>query len=70
MHSDTTASQGWGMLAVLYAIPYAITGLVFSVKNTARVKIQADELMKLHELKEKGVITESEFNKKKNDFLS
>ncbi|HEV7164695.1 MAG TPA: SHOCT domain-containing protein [Gammaproteobacteria bacterium] len=26
--------------------------------------------MKLHELKEKGVITESEFNKKKNDFLS
>ena len=29
-----------------------------------------NDLEKLHELKEKGIITESEFNQKKNEFLS
>lgn len=66
--SNLEASAGWGMLGLLYAIPYSIVGTVKSIKKSSTIR--GDELMQLHELKEKGIISEIEFNAKKTQFLS
>ncbi|NCC98712.1 MAG: SHOCT domain-containing protein [Bacteroidia bacterium] len=59
-------AAGWGMLGMLYAIPYSIVGLIMSNK-TEKSTIQ--QLIELSELKEKGILSEDEFNAKKNDLL-
>jgi hypothetical protein len=66
-NSDLGASAGWGMLGLLYAIPYSIVGLV---KTKPSSRISSEELIHLHELKEKQILSESEFNAKKSQFLS
>jgi len=63
------ASAGWGMFGILYAIPYAIAVLTQSSKIKNLSRTHAEELIKLHELKEKGVITEEEFEDKKSQYL-
>lgn len=65
--SDLEAAAGWGLLGMLYAIPLSIVGLINSNKKQNNSSYQ--ELLKLNELKEKGIISESEFNSKKNDLL-
>lgn len=65
--SDLEAAAGWGLLGMLYAVPLSIVGLVNSNKKQSNNSYQ--ELLKLNELKEKGIISESEFNSKKNDLL-
>lgn len=65
--SDLEAASGWGLLGMLYAIPLSIVGLINSNKKQNNNSYQ--ELLKLNELKEKGIISESEFNSKKNDLL-
>lgn len=61
---------GWGILGMLYAIPYAIAGLVFSYKKPkVRSRDITAELAKLGELKEKGILTEEEFTNRKNKLL-
>ena len=68
IESDLEASAGWGMLGMLYAIPLAIVGLVKSNKPKIESSV-TQELLKLNELKEKGVVSEDEFQAKKKDLL-
>lgn len=68
LESDIEASAGWGMLGMLYAIPLAIVGLVKSNKPKKELNVTA-ELVKLSELKEKGILSEDEFQAKKKDLL-
>ena len=68
LESDIEASAGWGMLGMLYAIPLAIVGLVKSNKPDKELNVTA-ELLKLSELKEKGILSEDEFQAKKKDLL-
>lgn len=65
--SDLEASAGWGMLGMLYAIPLSIVGVIKSkeMKNNNSF----NDLLKLNELKEKGIISELEFNAKKFELL-
>lgn len=65
--SDLEAAAGWGMLGMLYAIPLSIVGLINS--NKEKKSNSYNELIKLSELKEKGIISEDEFKSKKNDLL-
>ncbi|MBP8782210.1 MAG: SHOCT domain-containing protein [Paludibacteraceae bacterium] len=68
LESDIEASAGWGVLGMLYAIPLAIVGLVKSNKPKKELNVTA-ELVKLSELKEKGILSEDEFQAKKKDLL-
>lgn len=68
LESDIEASAGWGMLGMLYAIPLAVVGLVKSNKPKKELNVTA-ELVKLSELKEKGILSEDEFQAKKKDLL-
>ena len=67
--SDMEAAAGWGILGMLYAIPYSIVGLVKSNNVSKKETNVTQELIKLAELKEKGVLTEDEFQAKKIDLL-
>lgn len=69
VESDVNASAGWGFLGVLYAIPYSIVGLIKSKEWKQQAALRADDLQKLHELKENGIISETDFLTKKNEFL-
>ena len=65
--TDLEAASGWGMLGMLYAIPFSIVGLNNS--NKIEDNNSYSELIKLNDLKEKGILSEDEFNYKKNDLL-
>jgi hypothetical protein len=67
-YSDPKAALGWGMLGLLYAIPFAITVLIKTMK-LEKGDQQIKELLKIKELKEKGILTEDEFQAKKMDLL-
>jgi hypothetical protein len=69
LESDLEASAGWGMLGMLYAIPFAIVGLVKSNKKENKEVSVMQELLKLNDLKEKGILSEDEFQAKKIDLL-
>ncbi|MGE4456802.1 MAG: SHOCT domain-containing protein [Arcobacteraceae bacterium] len=69
INEDMEAAAGWGILGLLYAIPYSITMLVLSNKQSKSSISTSDELIKLHDLKEKGILTENEFNLKKAQLL-
>jgi hypothetical protein len=55
MNDNTQASIGWGMLGLFYAIPYSITGLVVALKNHKNSTDSIQELVKLSELRDKGI---------------
>jgi hypothetical protein len=55
------------VLGLLYALPYAIVGLVKSRKKQEKNATQ--ELIALNELKEKGILSEDEFQAKKTELL-
>ena len=60
-----------GFIGVLFGLAYSITGLVY-VKKTKTNKKTTDyaiDLQKLGELKEKGLLTEDEFEIKKQQLL-
>jgi hypothetical protein len=63
IESNLEASAGWGVLGMLFALPYAIVGLVNSNKKSTQNAYV--ELIRLKELQEKGIISEDEFNAKK-----
>ncbi len=69
INSNIEAAAGWGVLGILYAIPYSIVGLVISINASKKETTVTQELMKLMELKEKGVLSEDEFQAKKLDLL-
>jgi len=60
---------GWGILGMLYAIPYSIVGLIQSNKKKQTEKSTTQQLIELAELKEKGILSEDEFQAKKIDLL-
>jgi hypothetical protein len=66
--SETEGALGWGILGLLYALPYSIVGLVKSKSMSKTNKYE--ELERLLRLKEKGVISEMEFNHKKIDLMN
>lgn len=69
INEDMKVAAGWGFFGLLYAIPYSITMLVLSNKQSKLNVNTSDELIKLHDLKEKGILTEKEFNLKKAQLL-
>ncbi|MDR3597527.1 type II CAAX endopeptidase family protein [Clostridium sp.] len=59
--SNPYAAAGWGLLSILYAIPFSIVVLVQANKKTAKVSSESDiALIKLNGLKEHGNLTKSE----------
>ena len=60
---------GWGYLGLLYAIPFAIVVLVQTNKKETPDKNVTQELLKLNELKEKGILSEDEFQSMKLNLL-
>lgn len=64
---DIDSSNGWGLMGLLYALPFSIVALVKTMGSGTNIH---DRLLKLNELKEKNIITESEFDKKKEFLLS
>lgn len=68
--TDLEASSGWGMLGMLYAIPYAIVGLIKSNNQKSNSHLVSQELLQLAELKEKGILTEDEFKIRKYKLLN
>lgn len=69
MDTDIEAAIGWGMLGMVYAIPYSIVGIVTTKKKKGSGLDGTQELIKLNELKEKGILTDNEFQQKKHDIL-
>lgn len=67
---DWETTTVWAAIATIYAIPFSIAGLVVSLKagNPTGLFV-ADDLMKLHSLKEKGVFSEEEYNTRKMRIL-
>lgn len=64
--SDDEAAAGIALWGILYAIALAIVGVVSTTKKSKPQQFDlANELNKLATLKEKGVITEDEFNQRK-----
>jgi hypothetical protein len=70
MDTDVDAAMGWGFLGMLYAIPYAIVGIVTTKKSKKHEATSMQELISLNELKEKGILTDDEFQLKKQAILS
>ncbi|WP_256761589.1 SHOCT domain-containing protein [Cohnella sp. WQ 127256] len=67
---NAESAAGWGMLGLFYALPFSIVALVKSLGNTKPIANVHDQLLKLNELKEKNIITEEDFNKKKDVLLT
>ena len=72
--SDPDASLGWGILGLIYAIAFAIVALVQSLKRPRHhqqpQQTVYDHLLQLNDLKEKNIITEEEFNHRKQSLLA
>ena len=68
--SDANAAIGWGILAILYALPFSIAVLVQSNKKNISSIGFSNELNILHELKEKGALTEEEFQQQKEILMT
>ena len=66
---DLEASAGWGILCLIVGIPYAIYSIVKSSQVGTTSNENLTQIDKLHELLQKGAITQEEFNKKKNELL-
>lgn len=66
---EPDAAMGCGFLAIIYAIPYSIVGLVKSIKSKPTFD-SIEELKKLSELKDLGILTENEFIKRKGEILN
>ncbi len=63
---DEEAAAGIAIWGLLYGMALAIVGVVSASKKTkSQITDFATELNKLAELKEKGIITEDEFNQQK-----
>ncbi len=63
------ASGGWGVIALIYAIPYSIVGIVKSGQKGQPSAANYDEIQKFHELFKSGALTEAEFNAVKKRIL-
>ncbi len=60
---------GWTLLGWVIAFVWSFTNPTQVVVRNKPVKSTADEIQKLANLKEQGILTEDEFNKKKRQIL-
>ncbi|MHA8093236.1 SHOCT domain-containing protein [Aquirufa regiilacus] len=68
--NNLLAAAGWGIFGLMYAIPYSIVGLVKSRNGNNVYRNFSEELKILAELKEKGILSEDEFQFKKKQLLN
>ena len=61
---------GWTLLGWVAALAWSLTNPTQEVINSEPPKSAADEIQKLANLKEQGLLTDDEFNKKKNEILN
>ncbi len=69
-NNDKTASLGWGMMGLMYALPYSIVGLVAENKKKTNTVDLSNELMKLAELRDKQILSVNEFEAQKVKLLN
>jgi hypothetical protein len=64
-------AAGFGIIAILFALPYTIACFVISSKVTGKKREIdiTDNLIKLYSLKEKGILSEEEFDMQKQILL-
>ena len=66
--NDQELASMLGVYAILYGIPLSIVGIVKSTRKKQKVDV-TQELLTLNMLKEKGALSEEEFNEKKLELL-
>jgi hypothetical protein len=59
---DYESAASWGLLSLLYSIPLCIVALVQANQGTSERKSYIDQLIKLGELKQQGIVSETEFD--------
>ncbi|PRA08692.1 MULTISPECIES: SHOCT domain-containing protein [unclassified Paenibacillus] len=64
------AAAGLGLLGVLYGLLFSILALVISSKRKKTPVNVHEQLLQLGELKEKNIISEYEFDQKKEKLLA
>lgn len=67
---DEAAALGWAVLSMFFAIPYSIFVLVKVNKLKKPMVNVHKQLLQLGELKEKNIITDFEFDQKKEKLLA
>lgn len=67
---SSEAAAGMGILAVLYGLLFSILALIISSKKKKTPVNVHEQLLQLGELKEKNIISEYEFDQKKEKLLS
>ncbi|WJM09820.1 SHOCT domain-containing protein [Paenibacillus sp. PK1-4R] len=67
---SSEAAAGMGILAVLYGLLFSILALIISSKRKKTPVNVHEQLLQLGELKEKNIISEYEFDQKKEKLLS
>lgn len=67
---SSEAAAGMGILAVLYGLLFSILALIISSKKKKPSVNVHEQLLQLGELKEKNIISEYEFDQKKEKLLS
>ncbi|QLG41992.1 SHOCT domain-containing protein [Paenibacillus sp. E222] len=66
---DPDSAAILGLLSMLYAIPFSIIALVVSSRRKKQPINVHEQLLQLGELKEKNIISEYEFDQKKEKLL-
>ena len=61
---------GWTLLGWIVALAWSLTNPTQEVINSQPTQSAADEIQKLANLKEQGLLTDDEFNKKKSEILN
>ncbi|SDL81338.1 hypothetical protein SAMN05428961_10719 [Paenibacillus sp. OK060] len=67
---DPDSAAILGLLSMLYAIPFSIIALVVSSRRKKQPVNVHEQLLQLGELREKNIITEFEFEQKKEKLFS
>lgn len=67
---SSDAAAGMGILGVLYGLLFSILALIISSKRKKAPVNVHEQLLQLGELKEKNIISEYEFDEKKEKLLS
>ncbi|PQP82670.1 hypothetical protein C0Q44_14750 [Paenibacillus sp. PCH8] len=63
------AAAGLGLMGVLYGLLFSILALIISIKRKKAPVNVHEQLLQLGELKEKNIISEYEFDQKKEKLL-
>jgi hypothetical protein len=70
MDTDIETAVGLGCTAILYGLALSIVALINSNKQKKNRPTITQELLSLNQLKEKGILTEEEFQIKKMQILN